>query len=195
MFLYAIIFGAIIIVSVNAIDNFQATNSTLNCLRKENSNYESTEQVEVWKDWEMTRDACITKDYLAYEPPKMDAPIILYAGDFNTSVLDINERKNTFEISLVLELTWVDTRIKVDFSGPNDKRRLPSIKKNIQPYIWRPIFEIVNKKELKYIYDPDILDFVYIVSGKNTNRQFIKGKFDSNAAVIRAWMQWHVTLP
>ena len=93
----------------------------------------------------MTRDACITKDYLAYEQPKMDEPVSLYAGDDNTSVLNINERKKTFEVALILELTWVDDRIKVDFSGPNDKRRLPSIKKNVQPYIWIPWFEIINK--------------------------------------------------
>ena len=195
MFLYAIIFGPIIIVSVNAIDNFQTTKCNLNCLKNENSNHESKETGQIWKIWEMARDACITKDYLAYEQPKMDEPVSLYAGDDNTSVLNINERKKTFEVALILELTWVDDRIKVDFSGSNDKRRLPSIKKNVQPYIWIPWFEIINKKELKYVYDPNILVFVQIISGMNMNRQFIKGQFDSNATLIRAWIQWHVTVP
>ena len=142
----------------------------------------------------MIRGAWIMKDYVAYEPPKMDSAILLYAGDYNSSLLNINERKKTFEISLVLELTWVDNRIKVDFSAINNRRRLPSIKKNIQPYIWTPDFEIVNKKELKYLHDPDILNHVHIISGKSTDRRFIQGKFDSNATLIRAYMQWHATV-
>ena len=33
-----------------------------------------------------------------------------------------------------------------------------------------------------------------MISGKNTNRRFIQGKFDPNATLIRAYMQWHATV-
>ena len=184
MFLYTFILNTISIVSVYTINNIQATNGTLSCLKSDDSNNDSTIANKIWRSWDMIKGARIIKDYVAYEPPKMDSAIFLYAGDCNSSLLNINERKKKFEISLVLELTWADNRIKVDFSALNDRRRLPSIKKNIQPYIWTPDFEIVNMKELKYLHDPDILNHVHIISGKSTDRRFSDNTYKTMAMFL-----------
>ena len=88
----------------------------------------STNELGTWHDWKVTKKACIQKDYLIMDPPSKVSPIILFAGDWNTSIVEINEKKRTLEIDLMMELTWQDVRIDVNFYEINDSRVLPPVR-------------------------------------------------------------------
>ena len=95
-----------------------------------------------------------------------------------------------FLIDFKLELFWEDSRIIADFSNCKEARRLPSIRKNDQPYIWIPEYDIIYAKEIKSLKDPIVYNFVGLMSGLNIKRDV----FLSNATIIRAWIEWLVTI-
>ena len=86
-----------------------------------------------WQTWRVTKLACITKDYLAAEHPDTNILTPVLAGDWNTSVIDINEKSKSLEIYLQMELIWEDPRIWAHFLDGNETHKLPLIRKDAPP--------------------------------------------------------------
>ena len=143
-----------------------------------------------WERWNITKDTCIKKDYMVNEPPNSDGTTPLLAGDWNTSIIAIDEKKKTIEIGLNVELIWEDTRISTSFANGTKYRGLPLIRKNLPPYMWTPSNEIARVKAVKYLHDPIVYNYVQLVSNTLVKRNI----YYQNATLIRAHIEWHVII-
>ena len=187
----SIIIFAVSILAINAEDNTHGSDNSFECLRKDDLQCTLFDHDGSWIQWKITEDTCIKKDYLAFEVPKKNILIPLFAGDWNTSVIEIDEKKKTLQIDLNMELVWEDVRIKAYFTNHKVPRRLPLIRKNIQPYIWIPYIWPLHLKDVKYIFDPIIYDYVDLVS----NTKFNRTAYHPNATLVQVYLYWHVTVP
>ena len=76
-------------------------NNSSECLQKDESRFNFDKKDESWIKWKLAKDVWIKKDYLEDEPPKKDGYIPLLAGDWDTSVIEIDEKKKTVEMLLI----------------------------------------------------------------------------------------------
>ena len=95
-----------------------------------------------------------------------------------------------------MELIWEDPRIRAHFLDYNEMHKLPLIRKDAPPYMWTPIFlsEVENVRQVKYLYDPIMLSWVYLLSSDH-NYVVNSTVFSKNTTLISAWMEWQVTIP
>ena len=69
-------------------------------------------------------------------------------------------------------------------------------RRKVWKFIWTPIFqsEVENVKQVKYLYDPIMLSWVYLLSSGH-NYVVNSSVFSKNTTLISAWMEWQVTIP
>ena len=196
MILFSCINLIVSVVMVYATVNNTKMYDSINSSQKDGLGCHPNHYSENWENWKIAKLACITKDYYAAEHPDTKILTPVLAGDWNTSVIDINEKKKSLEIYLQMELIWEDPRIRAHFLDYNEKHKLPLIRKDAPTYMWTPIFlsEVDNVKQVKYLYDPIMLSWIYLLS---SNHDYVVNSsvFSKNTTLISAWMEWQVIIP
>ena len=192
MIFYFMLFIAVI-ATIKAKDNIKEIDSSSKCSPKGNFCCNFTNDHENWIYWDITKDTCITDDYLTGEQPEKDSFIPLLAVDFGTTALRINEKEKTLEVDIKMELIWEDTRIRSYSTDEQDLRRLPLIRKNTPSYMWIPPFEIKRVKELKYLHDPIMYNYVELVPSMMIKKDK-QNTYPINSTLTRVFIEWHVTV-
>ena len=178
------------IAATNAEDNMNYEYSSFKYSEKEDFSCNFAKRNGTWIRWEVTKDACIKVGYSVHEPPKADMTIPLFLSDWATSVIEIHEKHNTLEIEFSIEMVWKDDRIQANFSNGRGMYKLPSVRKNSQPYLWIPTYYIYHAKQVRYMKDPVVYSWVRLVS----NKMIKLDAHNPDTTLTTASMEWHVTI-
>ena len=142
---------------------------------------------------------CISKDYKTYDEPKEIAPNPILMSIENSTIVNIDEKKKTMTMELLMSYVWVDERIKVVFSNNAGIIFLPSSTTEEKTNIWTPFqhLEIWGLRERKYISDPTILK-IALMSDKSASA-FKQLNTNNSAPYLTSavWSQisWIVAVP
>ena len=157
------------------------------------NNESDCDEMETWEtlyhNSRPIKGVCILRDYQVNDRPIREAltPVLIY--DHMTKISAVNEETRTLELDVVMGFIWEDARIKSHFSDKRDIRKLPSITKYDDPFIWLPPIYIQNLKSLSYLNDPIKFNWITLLLSRPDSKVF-----PHNKTLIYAAIEWHVTI-
>ena len=146
--------------------------------------------------------ACMSNDYHASHEPTEIFQHPIFFEIYDSTIVDIDEKKKTITTDLQLMSIWRDERIKVVFSNDKGWISLPPVKRGEKSTIWEPFSQLYvwSLQERRYIFDPTILN-IGIISNERENRMMIPASgmdlsLANNSAVssLLAYIGWKVTV-
>ena len=158
---------------------------------------------EKWNIMELGTNAvkivCNSKDYMVDHEPKEIAlnPILLTFK--HSTIVDIDEKKNTITMDFRLVCIWRDERIKAIFSKNFGIIMLSPVTTEEKPTIWNPFnqLQIWRLKERRYILDP-IVSQIGLASSNTANDILNSASeinlFPANTSVVFSQIDWKATV-
>ena len=112
------------------------------------------------------RNVCLMPAYEANERPPSNGLTPIYVNYLHASVTDINEEKHQITISVLQEMQWLDSRIRVKFPDGNGERNESKIPHRKFKEMWHPDSDIytLHLQSWKSSYGQRLFEEVYIMS-------------------------------
>ena len=134
------------------------------------------------------RNVCLMPGYEANERPPSKGLTPIYVDYSHAEVTDINEEKHQLTISVVQEMQWLDSRIRVKFPDGNGEHNESKIPHKKFKEMWHPDSDIytLHLKSSNSIYANRLFEEVYIMPDDENGH--------SESSKLIALKDWELTI-